>query len=361
MPSDHSGSDGEGSSSSPARYRSGDRVEGQRREGGKWREAEISSVDEDTYRLDFGTRYGSVGGVPRSRIRTAPRKKKQVAKKACAPVQESHKAAPKPRVAPSARGLDATDDFSGDRDAVDDKLRSSLGWLATRARQSALEDALEDRGAGEADDHGWTWLHHAAAAGRDESTRTILAALRREKRRAGDDGDADDGPTPLDAREAFSGWTPLHLACVGRHVEVARLLLNAGASVDAADDRGDSPADLVAGIDGVRAKRVRALLRSNGAADDPSSSDASSSDSTVGFRKRDSASSRRRAAQRRRAPPPRARAADYDYDADPFLAPRYVYGACAGCNALDPCECRYRRAQPKRKPGFRLKFLRGGF
>ncbi|KAH8057655.1 hypothetical protein JL722_6744 [Aureococcus anophagefferens] len=254
-PSHDSYSDDDASSSSSASdasFREGASVEAQRREGGKWRAATVLHVSDSgaTYDLDFGELYG--------------RKE-------------------------AARGLDAVDDF-GDRDA-EDALRKSLGWLATRARPADLEDAIADRGVDDVEGlHDWGWLHYAAAAGKDEHVRIILDAVRRAAR--DDDGGGDDERSagPLDAKEALDGWTPLHLAVVGRHVAVVRLLLKAGARADAKDKHGDAPLACCAAA-GVRAKRVRALLRSKGDDDDPSSSD------------EDEAPRRRRAggARRRRA------------------------------------------------------------
>ncbi len=49
-----------------------------------------------------------------------------------------------------------------------------------------------------------------------------------------------DAGTPVDARGA-GGRTPLFVAVTGDHVEVARLLIAAGADPDALDDRHDTP------------------------------------------------------------------------------------------------------------------------
>ena len=342
-PSHDSYSDDDASSSSSASdasFREGASVEAQRREGGKWRAATVLHVSESgaTYDLDFGELYGRKEGVAKARVRRGP------ATAAAPPPRRKRKPAkpPPPRIAESARGLDAVDDFRGDRDA-EDALRKSLGWLATRARPADLEDAIADRGVDDVEGlHDWGWLHYAAAAGKDEHVRIILDAVRRAAR--DDDGGGDDERPagPLDAKEALDGWTPLHLAVVGRHVAVVRLLLKAGARADAKDKHGDAPLACCAAA-GVRAKRVRALLRSKGDDDDPSSSD------------EDEAPRRRRG--RRRAAAPRARPADYDYDADPFPAPRYVYASCAECNALDACESAW-RPRPKRRGKSGFTFLR---
>jgi uncharacterized protein len=43
-----------------------------------------------------------------------------------------------------------------------------------------------------------------------------------------------------DARDD-DGWTPLHAAAQSNHVEVAKALLNAGATVDLQDSHGNTP------------------------------------------------------------------------------------------------------------------------
>jgi ankyrin repeat protein len=66
-------------------------------------------------------------------------------------------------------------------------------------------------------------LYDAAAAGDVDGVRRAL-----------------DAGTPVDTRGA-GGRTPLFVAVTGDHVEVARLLVEAGADPDAPDDRHDTP------------------------------------------------------------------------------------------------------------------------
>ena len=44
-----------------------------------------------------------------------------------------------------------------------------------------------------------------------------------------------------------NGNTPLHCAALGGHVEVTRLLIDAGADLEAANNNGDRPLHLAAG------------------------------------------------------------------------------------------------------------------
>ncbi|XP_006635570.2 protein phosphatase 1 regulatory subunit 27b isoform X2 [Lepisosteus oculatus] len=41
------------------------------------------------------------------------------------------------------------------------------------------------------------------------------------------------------------GWTPLHIACSDGHPYIARYLLSLGASVEAVNENGEKPADLI--------------------------------------------------------------------------------------------------------------------
>uniref|UniRef100_W5N931 Protein phosphatase 1, regulatory subunit 27b n=1 Tax=Lepisosteus oculatus TaxID=7918 RepID=W5N931_LEPOC len=41
------------------------------------------------------------------------------------------------------------------------------------------------------------------------------------------------------------GWTPLHIACSDGHPHIARYLLSLGASVEAVNENGEKPADLI--------------------------------------------------------------------------------------------------------------------
>ena len=68
-------------------------------------------------------------------------------------------------------------------------------------------------------DNGWTLLHHAAAAGREEAARLLIL----------------NGADEM-AREREHGATPLHLAAGGGQLEVVRLLLLTGVDVNALDE-----------------------------------------------------------------------------------------------------------------------------
>ncbi|XP_075760313.1 protein phosphatase 1 regulatory subunit 27 [Pelodiscus sinensis] len=42
-----------------------------------------------------------------------------------------------------------------------------------------------------------------------------------------------------------NGWTPLHIACSDGYAEIARYLLSLGARLDATNDEGEKPSDLI--------------------------------------------------------------------------------------------------------------------
>ena len=270
--------------------------------------------------------YGRVEAAPRDRVRAAPAKAAPLASKR-SPTKKKRP----PRVRESRYGLEEAE-ASAER--PDDLSNVPLGWLAARGRPRDLEDALRDRSCAESDDHGWTWLHHAAAAGRADNVAVVLKAIRRAARDDDDHGASDGDGDPRDAAEDLRGFSPLHVAVVGRHVDVCKVLLEAGCSSTAKDADGLVPADLVA-RDGVRARRVRKLLATRGATDDYSSSSSDDDD--------DGAPPAQARSARRGPPPP-----DQRYESRPFPAPRYVRGACRLCDAVDPCERRMNRAAATR-------------
>ncbi|KAH8072542.1 hypothetical protein JL720_11106 [Aureococcus anophagefferens] len=239
-PSHDSYSDDDASSSSSASdasFREGASVEAQRREGGKWRAATVLHVSDSgaTYDLDFGSSTAARRAWPRPACDAGPRRPPR-RRRAGSESPRSRRR----RASSRARGPRRRRRLRGDRDA-EDALRKSLGWLATRARPADLEDAIADRGV---DDVGASTTGAGSTTpppGKDEHVRIILDAVRRAAR--DDDGGGDDERPagPLDAKEALDGWTPLHLAVVGRHVAVVRLLLKAGARADAKDKHGDAP------------------------------------------------------------------------------------------------------------------------
>ena len=78
------------------------------------------------------------------------------------------------------------------------------------------------------DKEGWSPLHRATMKGKTETVRSLLSSLSAEKEE-------------LDKRDK-NGHTPLHLACGQGYVEVAALLLDAGANKEAqGDEDGYSP------------------------------------------------------------------------------------------------------------------------
>ena len=98
--------------------------------------------------------------------------------------------------------------------------RTALHVAAARGDVDILQMLLDQRlsvtGGGS-----WTPLHEAALNGNYEAARLLL--------RAG---------APVNAREASNGGTPLHVAAFNGHLKVVQLLLASGAKVNARDRDG---------------------------------------------------------------------------------------------------------------------------
>ena len=290
--------------------RVGARVRARRRAGGRWHKARVVAVRDDACDLDFPN-YGMVEGVPPERIQgpEAPTRRRPPP---ASPLR-------KPRIRVITRGHKPAEPYRGDR-KVDKKLKDSIGWCATRGDVDLLEEALKRRGLGARDAHGWSWLHHAAAGGATDHLKAILRVVRDH------DDDDDEEEAPLEACEDLNGMTPLHLACVAKHVDCVRLLLKAGASATSKDSMGFAATEL-AGKAGHRARRIRALLDSKGETSDYSSSDSESDND-----------------ERQSYDPLATLLPDREYDPDPCPAPRHVPGACRCCDALDACEARWNQS-----------------
>lgn len=75
----------------------------------------------------------------------------------------------------------------------------------------------------------------------------------------GYDDDTDDGTLNrsdyLNAKEGLSGWTPLHLAAIGGHIDVVYLLMEAGCD-SRVQDRVGSHYDNTMQSVGLRARAV---------------------------------------------------------------------------------------------------------
>ena len=300
----------------------GVKVRARRRDGGRWHKARVVAVGDDACDLDFPN-YGRVEGVPAERIQGSIQGTEAPTRRRPPPALPL----PKPRIQVRTAGHKPAEPYRGDR-KVDKKLKDSIGWCATRGDVDLLEEALKRRGLGARDAHGWSWLHHAAAGGATDHLKAILRVVRDRD----DDDDDDDDEAPLDACEDLNGMTPLHLACVAKHVDCVRLLLKAGASAGSKDSMGFAATEL-AGKAGHRARRIRALLNSTGETSDYSSSDDDDDGSDDGEARRSTVYD-----------PLATLLPDREYDTHPCPAPRHVPGACRCCDALDACEARWNQS-----------------
>ncbi|KAJ1453416.1 hypothetical protein M885DRAFT_619002 [Pelagophyceae sp. CCMP2097] len=283
----------------------------------------------------------SPAASPTSKARRTSRQKPGAPPRRCVDVRESR------------FGVTPVDEFRGDRDVVD-KMKKTLGWLSTRAPVRLLEEALEDGDAllEDGGKHSWTCLHHAAASGCVDHVRAILAHVRAEARNA-EDEEESDSLALLDAQEGLNGFSPVHLAVIGKHPQVLRLLLRAGASATTKDKGGDAPKDLCAS----RSRLARILAHPNDDSDDEGG----------GFKKRvvrSEASVRRPGARS----PFAALPPDKLYD--DFSGCRYTHSTltCHLCDDRDPparcstCRAnaeeakRHLEKKPRGKPGFTTKY-----
>ncbi|CAN0152190.1 unnamed protein product [Ectocarpus sp. 6 AP-2014] len=129
-------------------------------------------------------------------------------------------------------------------------LRAPLEHAAGTANQDLVEKLLEAGADGSA---GWrgcddnTLLHAAAGGGNEEVVTAFIRAG------AGDD---------MEAKTPGTGGTPLHVAVIRGQEAAARVLVLAGADVNAVDHNTDTPLHLAIGVLGVDARIAQDLLLS---------------------------------------------------------------------------------------------------
>lgn len=150
-----------------------------------------------------------------------------------------------PRVPPRRRRITLRQRPSGvepiGRGDCDDE--PSMAWLATRAPPRDLELRLKDDpdALDVVDAHGWTPLHHAAGGGCHNHVSIMLDCL---KARPSDDDDDDVVSSFVNKQETLNGWTAVHVAVIGMHAAVLRVLLDNGGRLDVEDNYGATPMDV---------------------------------------------------------------------------------------------------------------------
>lgn len=146
---------------------------------------------------------------------------------------------------------------------VIEKSREALRWaldLLVHLIDDDKEAEEEARAEGmyiqlelEANPEGWTPLHRACAFGRTQTVKNLIASMSTDK----------EG---LEDRDNES-YTPLHLAAKAGHAEIVRILLEAGARVNAEDNLGYTALMYSAGsgLEGSDHERAVVLLLEGGA------------------------------------------------------------------------------------------------
>lgn len=127
--------------------------------------------------------------------------------------------------------LDENLQFSQTRRPACSQCRQRSGLLLEAARRGNEEDVLLHLGAGASpcfrDENGFTALHYGAAGGHTEVCRALL------------EHPVGSGGASADTNAALpDGSTPLMLAVEEAHIDVARLLLEKGASAESKDEDG---------------------------------------------------------------------------------------------------------------------------
>ncbi|CAM9769574.1 unnamed protein product, partial [Scytosiphon promiscuus] len=166
--------------------------------------------------------------------------------------------------------LNKTDEGRGESKVDGGADKRSLSRAIMQEDLAGFLDLVRDDTARiwDADGHGWTALHWACSRGSTVMTYAILQEMQLSKE-AGADCDLErpyDVPKlcrQLDLPEKLNGWSPLHLAVIGGHLEVVHLLMEADCDPSAKDKVGDRPIECLKRTkdrDGLAQKLRNALL-----------------------------------------------------------------------------------------------------
>ncbi|CAN0408177.1 unnamed protein product [Ectocarpus sp. 8 AP-2014] len=138
------------------------------------------------------------------------------------------------------------DDGEGKEDEGAGKRRSFARVVMQEDVAGFSRLVQEGTGILDSDGHGWSALHWASSRGSTVLTYGILQEIKLLREADSSAGEGTDGASNavagfLDLRENLGGWTALHLAAIGGHLDVVYMLMEAGCDPRVKDKVGDQP------------------------------------------------------------------------------------------------------------------------